>query len=717
LKATDLQDLDSRLPHRNFAATRRSLIVVLIFTILIPLFFVAAFGYNDHQRRMADASELTERLAHVAQEHALKVVDLNAGLYGRIVDLLGDSDDSAVRSHAADIHERLLSMSGEVPQVSAISVLGENGDLLASSRFFPVPAVSVATRDDFKSARAQGPAPYFSSLPTRLGAQSDDFMMSLGRSARDGRFLGVVSIAIKRTYFENFYHDLLGEDPSLEVGLYRRDGEMLVRYPSVKSNRAPPIKSPFTEAMRDNQLYGRLEMRSTIDGVGNIIAFRRVGDFPLYAATGFVTASVTVGWWQHIALISAIASGPSVAVWLMLLFALRRLRSEQKGWECWQAEVAMRRSIDATNLHSHRLGALGNLVATVAHDFNDLLLVVSSNMQLARTKGFQNVEAEVTAVERATKVAESLTTRLLSVARKQPLRQEPIDLSVWLPDMLRLVQAAVGNNVAVTMDVHSDTWTICMDQEELDLAIINIAVNAREAMRNGGRFTIRCQNSGMSGGTSLLAPGDYVMLSLSDDGEGMPAEVMQRAFEPLFTTKVAGSDTGLGLAQVLASCEQAGGTARIDSVPQSGTTLRLYLPRYRGEVIDTKVVIVPTQHAASTTAVSVLLVEDNAKVAAAVAAVLGTMDCAVHHELTDDAALRTLDEMDTFDLVVSDIHMRGVLTGIELAEIIQLTRPHLTTVLMTGYVEEEVQRARKAGVKILGKPFDFEVLRDIVEKA
>lgn len=112
-----------------------------------------------------------------------------------------------------------------------------------------------------------------------------------------------------------------------------------------------------------------------------------------------------------------------------------------------------------------------------------------------------------------------------------------------------------------------------------------------------------------------------------------------------------------------------------------------------------------------------LLVEDNAEVAAAVAAVLETMDCAVHHELNADAALRTLDEIDTFDLVVSDIHMPGVLTGIELAEIIQLTRPHLTTVLMTGYVEEEVQRARKSGIKILGKPFDFEVLRDIVEKA
>src|SRR5260370_6324060 len=287
------------------------------------------------------------------------------------------------------------------------------------------------------------------------------------------------------------------------------------------------------------------------------------------------------------------------------------------------------------------MGGLGNLGANVAHDFNNLLMVVSANMELARRKNFNGLEREVLAVERATAGAEALARRLLSVARKQPLKQEPIDLAIWLPAAAGLIETAAGEKVQVKVQVSPDMWRVRADAAELEFAIINIAVNARDAMPHGGRFVIRCQNVRVTA-DNVLSDGEYALLAFTDSGEGMNEITARRAFEPLFTTKLSGSGTGLGLAQVLAACEQAGGTARLDSVPGRGTTVRLYLPRDHGPAAAP--VSAPAD-AASTMATtpptrlnpgSILLVEENEEVAAVLAAVLATVGCGTRHELTAD---------------------------------------------------------------------------------
>jgi hypothetical protein len=150
------------MPSRNFAATRRVLVIVLISSILVPLLCIAGYGYFDYQRRVADAVNIVDRLTRVAQEHALKIVDLNNEIETRILDLLGDSDDLKIRADEGRVHSRLNAIAGDYPQLAAISVFGTNGDLLASSRFFPAPQISVAGREDFRAARASAPKPYFS---------------------------------------------------------------------------------------------------------------------------------------------------------------------------------------------------------------------------------------------------------------------------------------------------------------------------------------------------------------------------------------------------------------------------------------------------------------------------------------------------------------------------------------------------------------------------
>jgi len=705
--------VDLPLPLRNFAATRRILLVVLAASILFPLACLVGYGYLDYQRRIADSDDMIDRLARVTDEQAVKVLDLNQQISARILELLGGDDDAAIRAHEAELHQRLRVIGGDFPQVAAIAVFGADGKLLVNSRAYPVPAISNATRDDFVRAKAIRPEAYFSLPMYGPVSQTDVFNTTLGRSAADGRFLGVVSIALRSDYFSRFYADLTGGDPSLALGLYRQDGQLLVRYPGWPPGTEPLAHTPFTNALRDKELFGHVRMTSSVDGVERLLAFRRVGDYPLYVMSAYATNAIFQQWWRHFVLIAAITVLPCIAVWLLVFFSLRQLETERLAWERWQGEVAMRLSAEASTRQLQRMGALGNLVANIAHDFNNLLMVVSANMQLARHKHFNHVEPEVMAVERATATAEALTRRLLSVARKQPLKQEPIDLAKWLPGAGTLIDAAVGDKVQVSVSVVVDSWRVLADPTELEFALMNLAVNARDAMPRGGRFVIRCQNTRLVSSDTLLPDGEYVLISCSDDGEGMSEAVARRAFEPLFTTKLQGSGTGLGLAQVLALCEQSGGTAKIDSVPGSGTTVRLYLPRYREARAVAGVVDEAALDARSASQGMVLLVEDNEDVAAGIAAVLETFGCEVHHEATADSALDVLSAGETFELVLSDVQMPGKLSGVDLAERVRLSWPKQKIVLMTGYADE-LERARHIGVAILAKPFNIDELHALV---
>ena len=693
------------------------LLVVLAASILLPIVFLLGYGYYDYQRRMSESDDIADRVARVADEQAVKVLDLNREIATRIVEMLADSDDAQISANQKAIHARLSVIGESFSQVAGITIFGVNGEMLASDRFFPVPAVSIADRDDFTSARSIRPDPYFS-LPL-IGSvqQADVFTTSVGRSLNDGRFAGVVSIALKRDYFADFYRDLSNGEPGMSVGLYRRDGGILVREPPAGSGITHVRNTAFTSAMRNNELFGRVRVRSSIDGVERVVAFRRAGDYPLYVTSAIPTAAIFAEWRQHYTPIAVMTAAPCVAVWLLVLFSLRQLRAQQLAWERWQAEVAMRLSAEASSRQLRRMGALGNLVANVAHDFNNLLMVVAANMELARRKNFNGLEREVLAVERATAGAEALARRLLSVARKQPLKQEPIDLAVWLPAVAGLIETAAGEKVQVKVQVPPEMWPIRADATELEFAIINIAVNARDAMPRGGRFVIRSQNVRVTA-DNTLPDGEYALLAFTDTGEGMPETTARRAFEPLFTTKLSGSGTGLGLAQVLAACEQADGTARLDSVPGRGTTVRLYLPRYHGPLTAPDDAVHSPESTEDTALAglhpgSILLVEDNEEVAAGVAAVLATFGCDVRHELTADKAFDLLNEGSRFDLVLSDIQMPGQLNGIDLAEKVRGAWPSQRIALMTGYADE-FERARHTGVTILAKPFNIDELRELV---
>lgn len=220
---------------------------------------------------------------------------------------------------------------------------------------------------------------------------------------------------------------------------------------------------------------------------------------------------------------------PCVVLWGVIFQSLKRLATEEEAWERWQAEASMRRSIESAYRQARKMEALGNLVGSVAHDFNNLLIIMSTNVQIARRHGAPGLDRELTAMERALKSDQSLTWQLLGVARKQPLRSEIIAISKWVPAGRELLRALLGTKVALNIEVAPDIWTIRVDPAELELALINVAVNARAAMPNGGTFTVRADNRCFRHEDGFPLVGNFVQLALEDTGFGMNPEVRARS--------------------------------------------------------------------------------------------------------------------------------------------------------------------------------------------
>lgn len=700
------------VPEPDFAVRRTTLIILLGAAIVLPCIYAAVMAYSDFRARVASATDAAVRTVRIAEEHALKVFDLNETLDARVDDLVRGLDDDQVRAREAYIHDSLVKIGGGYPQVASISIFGPDGLLLANSRYYPAPLASIATRDDFVGIRGGQILEHVSKVMVwHAGSGDAVFNTGIARHRPDGTFGGLVSVALRRSYFESFYRELLGsERRALTISLMRSDGAVLASYPPPANGAATP--PAFASALVAGTKAGVIRVgHSPETGNGEILAFRRVGAYPVYVSCAYSGAAIWAEWSNRVAVLAASIFVPSIVLWFVLGLSLRRLSAEEEAWTRWQAEASMRRSIETAYRQSRKMEALGNLVGTVAHDFNNLLMIVAANVQIARRRGAVPLESELGAIERALKSGQSLTRQLLGVARKQPLRSETIDLARWMAASREFLNASLGAKVSLVIDIAAPIWPIEVDIAELELALINIAVNARDAMPNGGQFAIRAHNVRLERESGFALTGEFVVVSLEDTGTGMSPEVLAHAFEPLYTTKPQGMGTGLGLPQVFAFCERSGGLATIDSTLGVGTSVRLYLPRSTATPAEPPVDAPRPGTAAISGGLRVLLVEDNDEVAAGTEALLRMMGHDVTCVFNADLALQLIDgaAAPEFDVVISDIHMPGTRNGIDLAEVAQALVPPLPVILVTGYAQE-LERARNVRVRVLSKPFDIALL-------
>jgi PAS domain S-box-containing protein len=368
-----------------------------------------------------------------------------------------------------------------------------------------------------------------------------------------------------------------------------------------------------------------------------------------------------------------------------------------------QAEDALRQSL--------KLEAMGQLTGGVAHDFNNLLAVVSNNVYLhQRISPACEHSPQLAAISRAADTGARLTRQLLAFARRQPIRPEAVRLQEELAELRPVLQTTLGRSIDVRLEVDADTPAIKVDRSELELAIINLAVNARDAMPDGGVLGIRARALREADDTAT-----QVLIEVSDTGQGIPAELLPRVLEPFFTTKEPGRGTGLGLSQVYGFATQAGGRVDIASRPGVLTTVSLIMPATE----EPRPVDAVAQAAAEgPLAARVLVVEDNPEVGATTRELLEAAGCTVLHLTTGEQARDYLASHgpDGVDLVFSDIVMPGRLSGVALARWIEGEGPKLPVLLATGY-STEMNAASRQGFTVLQKPVAPDALIDAVRAA
>ena len=344
---------------------------------------------------------------------------------------------------------------------------------------------------------------------------------------------------------------------------------------------------------------------------------------------------------------------------------------------------------------SQKLDALGQLTGGVAHDFNNLLMVITGHVHMLKKIAANDAKSlrAIQAIETATQRGASLTRQLLTFARRQSVNPQPIDLRDSIHSVREVLDTGLGSAVQLRINLDDGIWPVMVDPAELETALVNLIINARDAMPDGGSVSVRASNVHIDNGTRK---GDHVAIEVKDTGVGIPPDIMGKVFDPFFTTKPIGKGTGLGLSQVHGFAHQAGGTVAVASELGKGTTFTVCLPRGQLGIAPAEA---ETRSIASGT---VLLVEDNPDVATASADLLEQLGYSVRWVSDAEAALRELDR-DGIDLVFTDIVMPGKTDGLGLARAIKQKHPGVPILLATGY--SEAARNAPADFSILRKPF------------
>ena len=375
------------------------------------------------------------------------------------------------------------------------------------------------------------------------------------------------------------------------------------------------------------------------------------------------------------------------------------------------AQIEERERVEATLAQMQRLEAVGQLTSGVAHDFNNLLTVILGNLDLvARAAGKSDLDERtrrrLDTMRAAAERGATLTAQLLAFSRRQRLEARAIDLNDAVAGMRELLQSSMGGSVRLEVRTAEDLWPALVDPTQIELIILNLAINARDAMQVGGTLLVETANLtlGAPGRPEEPAPGDYVMVAVSDSGTGMTADVAAKAFEPFFTTKPVGKGSGLGLAQVYGFAKQSGGGVGLETGIGHGTTVRVYLPRARIEVTTPAMVRDLPHAAAEASGRRVLLVDDDPPVREITSAAIQAIGAVVTEAGSGADALAELAQANgAFDLMVADFAMPGM-NGAELAEAATRRWPHLPVLFVTGFADLTAIAAVSAD-RIVQKPF------------
>lgn len=408
------------------------------------------------------------------------------------------------------------------------------------------------------------------------------------------------------------------------------------------------------------------------------------------------------------------------------LAAAEEIRKLNESLETRVAEaVASRMAAEELLRQSQKMEAIGQLTGGIAHDFNNLLAGIVGCIEMleirTRQQRLEELPRFFTAAKSAAKRASTLTHRLLAFSRNQRLDPKPTNVNRLIGDMEDLIRRTVGPSVTLEVVGAGGLWPTCIDPNQLENALLNLCINARDAMPTGGQITIETANKWLDGPGAAerdVPPGQYVSVCVTDSGTGMTPEVIERAFDPFFTTKPIGAGTGLGLSMVYGFARQSGGQVRIYSEVGKGTTMCIYLPRYRGEVPEEDINDTGSRLRFSIHGQTVLVVDDEPTVRMLLTEVLHDAGYQVIEAADGPSALKILQTNQPIHLLISDVGLPGGLNGRQVADTARLTRAELKVLFITGYAENAVvaHGHLEHDMHLLTKPFTVEALTTKLEE-
>ena len=557
---------------------------LVVAAIAVPLLLFALVAWLDRAAVLREGEREAQETIGIFHQHALNIFETHEVIAAWVSEhIRGMSWDEIARSAA--LHRYLAKIENDYLHVQALWLIDPEGRVRNASRVFPAPPVSVADRDYFTVLRQKDTGTFIGHLdpPSALG----DVHFTLVRRHDGGSagFDGLIAVSVSPSYFGGFWRNLAPARDAT-VGLVRADGMILAREPALDPHASSvPTTTALGRAIRQGE-RGSLRAVSTIDGIERLYAFHKVGNYDAYVVYGIGVDAVLKQWHEHLLAYGSFFALAAAGLLLTATAALRHARREHAALEQWRQtagdladEMARRAAAEDQLRQAQKMEILGQLTGGLAHDFRNLLNVIIGNLELVRQRAnAPRSEARIAnALDAATR-GEKAIQSLLAFARRQPLSIEVFDLDAALVRMQPLLKQAIGTRVTLALAPGAGGWHVAADATQMELAVLNMAVNARDAMPNGGSLRIATENATLEGEPNGLR-GDFVALRVADTGTGIRSELLSRVFEPFFTTKAPGEGSGLGLSQVYGFALQCRGTVAIESELGRGTTVTLYLPR------------------------------------------------------------------------------------------------------------------------------------------
>jgi two-component system NtrC family sensor kinase len=699
--------------------TIRLMWLALAASLLIPGVLFAFASWLSYRSLNALADERIIRSLDVQQEQAQKAFQLIDLTLVNATGLVAGMSAGDIERNEERLYLEFSKIVAAVPIVQSIWIYGKDGRALVSSRIHPPTQQTYSDRDFFTAHLGADIGTYYGQIYTSQFNGQPFFTVSR-RLMREGQFMGVVEISVLPSNFVRFF-STLAYTKGLQYALLREDGLFLARYPDVPTGATDRLdaRTGFRRSIAANRDGGLYTTTSPVDRIERRFGVRRFGQTPLYLSAGIATATIRDEWLKGMGEHLIFGIPVTLILFLTLLSVLQRtLRLYD--------EVDRRVAAEESLRQSQRLEAIGHLTGGIAHDFNNLLTIILGNLEAAQRQlgswtddGKAKLARRLENAMHGAQRAGTLTKRLLAFSRQQPLNPTVIDTNRLMNGLSDFLRRGLGEDISLEVVGSGGVWPVEADPAELESAILNLAVNARDAMPGGGKLTIEASNSYLDEAYCRrhpdLSPGQYVQIAVTDTGSGMSKDVIDRALEPFFTTKPAGQGTGLGLSQVYGFVKQTGGHVKIYSEVGEGTTVKIYLRRFMGSATaQEEVRLTPSRGESSE---CILVVEDDTDVRTYIVETLGGLGYDVLQAESGDAALKLLDEYKGIALLLTDIVMPGM-NGRVLADRARARHPDLKVLFMTGYSRNAIvhQGRLDPGVDLIQKPLTSDQLADTVRK-